>query len=117
MGQTLAQADAIEQGASALAGIGTAFKLQRQHDVFQGIQTVEQLEGLEDKTDVLGANARALIFIEAGQGVTSQHNTAAAGQIEPGEQAEQGGFSRAGAANNRQAIAGNQLQRQIVEYG
>jgi hypothetical protein len=41
MAQTLAQANAVEQGAGALTGIGMAFKLQRQHDVFQGVQTVE----------------------------------------------------------------------------
>ena len=65
MGQALAQADPLQQLGGTCAGVFAAVEFQRQHDVFQGVETVEQLKGLEHKTDMLGANARALIFIEA----------------------------------------------------
>lgn len=44
MGQALAQADALQQLRGAFAGILAAVQLQRQHDVFQCIEAVEQLE-------------------------------------------------------------------------
>ncbi|MNO06710.1 hypothetical protein D3C81_2286020 [compost metagenome] len=60
----MAQADPLEQLGGAFAGVFAAIEFQGQHDVFQGIEAVEQLKGLEYKTDMLGANARPLIFIE-----------------------------------------------------
>ncbi len=42
--QALAEADPLQQGARLLAGIAAAVQLQWQHDVFQRIEAVEQLE-------------------------------------------------------------------------
>jgi len=44
VGQALAQADPFEQVPGALAGVFAAVQLQRQHDVLQGVEAVEQLE-------------------------------------------------------------------------
>lgn len=44
VGQALAKAYALKQVASLFAGVLAAFKLHRQHDVFQRIEAVEQLE-------------------------------------------------------------------------
>ncbi len=63
--QPLAQTYSFKQGAGRGAGVGLTFQLQRQHDVFQGIEAVEQLKGLKDKTDMLGPQAGALVFIQA----------------------------------------------------
>jgi acyl-CoA thioesterase-1 len=101
--QALAQADPLEQG-GAFAGIFAAVELQRQHDVFQGIEAVEQLERLEDEADVLGAHAGALVFVEVLRSWPARM-TCRAGQVEAGEQAEQGGFAGAGGADDGQAVA------------
>ena len=115
--QALAEADAIEQVAGAFAGVRAAFELQRQHDVLQGIEAVEQLERLEDEADVLGAHAGTLVLVEVGEGVAGQADVAGTGQIEPGEQAEEGGFAGAGTADDGQAVALGQVQIQVVEDG
>ena len=115
VGQTMPQAHPLKQGACPLAGIGMAFQLQRQHDVFQSIEAVEQLERLEHETDLLGAQARTLVFIELAQILAGQVDAATAGQVEAGEQAQQGRLARAGAADNRQAVTAAQVQAQVVQ--
>ncbi|MCY1454197.1 hypothetical protein D9M71_712460 [compost metagenome] len=72
MAQALAQAYPLEQAASMFAGILAPIELQRQHDVFQSVEAVEQLERLEYETDVLGPYASTLVFIEAAQVLAGQ---------------------------------------------
>ena len=79
----------------ALAGVGAAFQLQRQHDVFQCVQAVEQLERLEHEAHMLGTHAGALVLVEVFQRVAGQDDFAVAGTIQSREQAEQGGFAGA----------------------
>ena len=92
MGQALAQADALQQLRGAFAGILAAVQFQRQHDVFQCIEAVEQLERLEDETDMLGADPRPLVFIQRAEGLAGERDFAAAGQVEAGQQAQEGGL-------------------------
>src|SRR5690606_20317832 len=94
MAKALAEPDPLEQVAGLLPGIAMAFQLQWQHDVFQSIQAVEQLEGLEDEADVLGAHPRTLVFVQRAELATGQADIAGTGQVEAGEQAEQGRFAR-----------------------
>ncbi len=44
VGQAFAQPHALQQVAGFFAGVLAAFEFHRQHDVFQCIQAVEQLE-------------------------------------------------------------------------
>ena len=111
--QALAEADAAKQFGGALAGIATAIQLKGQHDVLQRVQAVQQLERLEDKADVFGAYACALILIERGQRVARQVHFPGARQIKPGEQTEQSRLSRAGGADDGEAVALGQLQREV----
>ena len=114
MRQTLSQADAFEQSSGALAGIGVAFQLQRQHHVLLRVEAVEQLERLEDETHMLGAQARTLVLVELAEVVAGQQYGAAAGQVEASQQAEQGGFSGARAADDGQAIAFVQVEVEVM---
>src|SRR5690606_20914427 len=115
--QAMAQADPFEQLAGAYPGVDASLQLQRQHDVLQGVETVEQLEGLEDEAHMLGAHPGALVLVQLAQGMTRQDHFAAAGLIQSGQQAEQGGLSGAGAADNGQAVAGRNLQGQGLQDG
>lgn len=87
--QALAQADAGEQLGGALASIAAPVQFQRQHDVLQSIEAVEQLERLKDETDVFGTHPRPLVFVERRQRMAGQMNFARTRQIEPCQQAEQ----------------------------
>src|SRR5690606_35899792 len=72
MMQSGAKAYTVQQVASPLLRIAAAVQFQRQHDVFQRIETVEQLEGLKDKANMLGSHSGALIFIQRAKQVTGQ---------------------------------------------
>ncbi|MCY1384515.1 hypothetical protein D9M69_727800 [compost metagenome] len=66
---------------------------------------------------MLGAYASALVFIEFAQVVSRQRYVAVTRQVEAGEQAQQGGFTRARAADNGQAVTRVQVEGEVVEYG
>ena len=117
VGEPVAEADPFEQRDGAAAGVAAAFQFQRQHDVLRGGEAVEQLEGLEHEADVLGAHPGALVLVEAAERLAGQHYLAATGQVEPGEQAEQGRLARARAADDGQRVAAGQLQGEGVEEG
>ncbi len=108
--QALAQADALQQLTGVFARIAPAFKLQRQHDVLQRVEAVEQLERLKHEADVFGADLGALVFIERGEVLAGQDDRAGAGPVKAGEQAEQGRFSRTRGADDGQAVALGQGQ-------
>lgn len=105
MAQAFTQADPLEQAAGMLAGVATAVQLQRQHDVFQGVEAVEQLERLEHEAHMLGTHPGALVFIQRAEVVAGQHYLAGAGLVEAGEQAEEGGLARSRGADDGQAVA------------
>lgn len=74
--QALAQADAREQLGGALASVAAPVQFQRQHDILQGVEAVEQLERLKDETDVFGTHPRPLVFVERCQRMAGQMNFA-----------------------------------------
>lgn len=82
--QALAQADPLEQVAGVFAGIAAAVELQRQHDVLQGVEAVEQLERLEHEPHVLGSHLGTLVLVERAEVVSGQDYLAGAGPVEPG---------------------------------
>ena len=91
--QALAQADARAARWRARERRG-ARPVQRQHDILQGVEAVEQLERLKDETDVFGTHPRPLVFVERCQRMAGQMNFTRARQIEPGQQAEQRRLAR-----------------------
>lgn len=115
VGQALTEADALEQFGRTLTRVFATVEFQRQHDVFQRIEAVEQLKRLEDEANVLGANTCALVFIEIAQALPGEDDFAAARQVEAGEQAEEGGFAGTGRTNDGQAVALVQFQAEFVQ--
>ena len=115
--QALAEADSLEQFSGALASVGAAFQLQGQHHVLQRIEAVEQLERLEHEAYMGRADARTLVLVEVAEGVPGETDLAAAGLVEPGEQAEQGRLAGAGTADDRQAVAAGEVEGEVVEDG
>lgn len=117
MGHPLGQTDPLEQRGGALACIGTAMKLQRQHHVFQCGEATEQLEGLEYETHVIGAQRRTLVFVESRQSAPGQLYLAVSGQVEAGKQAQEGGFSRARGTDDRHTAAAGDAQAHVIQDG
>lgn len=115
MVQALTQADPLQQFGRVFAGIAAAVQLHGQHDVFQGIEAVEQLEGLEDESYVFGPQACSLVFIELAQALPGKDDFTTAGQVEPGQQTEQGRFAGAGGANDSQAVTLIKLQVEFMK--
>lgn len=108
--QALAEADSLKQFSGALASVGAAFQFQGQHHVLQRIEAVEQLERLEHEAYMGRADARTLVLVEVAEGVPGETDLAAAGLVEPGEQAEQGRLAGAGTADDRQAVAAGEVE-------
>ena len=89
-------------------------QFQRQHDVLQGVETVEQLKRLKDETDVFSSHACSLVFVESAKQVAGQVDLPRAGQVQASQQAEQCRFTRTGSADYRKAVALVETQRHIV---
>ncbi|MNO85560.1 hypothetical protein D3C76_769330 [compost metagenome] len=102
--QAFAQANPFEQGAGLFAGVAAAVELQRQHDVFQCVEAVEQLERLEHEADMFGAHACPLVLVQRAQVVAREDYFAGTGPVESGQQPEQGRFARARGADDGQAV-------------
>lgn len=115
--QALAQADPLQQFRGAFTGILATVQLQRQHDVFQRIEAIEQLERLEDKADMLGADPRPLVFIQRTEGLSGESHFTAAGQVQAGQQPQERGFAGTRRADNGQAVALVQFQAEFVQDG
>ena len=89
MVDALTQLHLIEHGHGAASGVPGTFEFQWQHDVFQCIEVWDQLERLENKADVLSANAGTAILVKISQAFASHPDSAFRGQIQSGEKTQQ----------------------------
>ena len=101
----------------AFARVGSALQFQRQHDVFQRIQRGQQLERLEHEARRRAAQPRAPVLVQREQVVAVEQHAAAARHVQPGEQAEQGGFAGTGRAENRETLARLDRKTDLLQDG
>ena len=94
----------------ARGSLSVSPQLGRQHDVFQGAQGGQQQERLEHEPHLLGPQPGASLLVQPGEGVAEDLYLAAARQIETGQQTEQGGLAGTGRTDQRQRLAGIDLQ-------
>ncbi|KAG1260214.1 hypothetical protein G6F65_015110 [Rhizopus arrhizus] len=92
-----------------------AGQLQRQRDVLGGGQRRQQVEALEHEADLACAQLGAGFLVETAQILAGQRNAAAAGQVQPGQQAEQGGLAGTGGADDGHAGAFMDGQGDVVQ--
>jgi len=78
---------------------------QRQLNVFVHGQVANQIEGLEDETNLAVAYARAFRQAELGHGLPIQHVLALSGRIQQAENRKQRGLPAAGGAGNGEILA------------
>ena len=87
--EPVAEPDAREQLARARAGAAVAAQLERHLHVLERGERRDQLKALEDESNFLAAQPRALVLVHRGEvGVVEQH-LAARRRVESGEQAEE----------------------------
>ena len=84
-------------------------------DVLGGRQGGDQVEGLEDEPDLLGADPGELGFAERAEVGAVQFDGALGRAVEAAEQVEQGGFAVAGAALDGQPLAVFDHQVQVAD--
>ncbi len=94
------QAHALQQLCRPTRGILNARQLQRQHDVLQGGQAGQKLEGLEHETRLRRAQPRPAILVQVIEAFPRQLDATRRGQVQPGQQTEQRGLARAGDTDN-----------------
>jgi len=115
MARAMGQPDLVQHCIHPRAILAPA-QLQRQGDVLGGGQRRQQVEALEDEPDLARTQLRAGFLVQAGQVVPGQSDAAAAGQVQPGQQAEQGGLAGTGGADDGHAGAFMDRQSDVVQY-
>src|SRR5512142_1014301 len=93
------------------SGIGTVVRavvtlqFQRQHHVFFRGQRRQQVEGLEDESDQTPADRRARLLVDGLQGLPIKADASRAGNIQAGQESEQGGLAGPRSADDGEAFA------------
>ena len=80
-------------------------------------QRRDQLERLEDESDLLGAQAGAPVLVERAEILAVEMDRAAGGPVESGEQAEQRGLAAARGSDDGHERARLHVERDIVQHG
>src|SRR2546428_10020446 len=89
------QADFVEQRLRARAWIARSRNLHRDGDVFKRGQRGDEMEELEDESDLFASELRELILAKPRDVHAVDHDIARAWRVEPGDQAEQRGLAAA----------------------
>lgn len=115
----VAQADEFEGGFNVLPAFATgqAGEEEREFDVFEGGQYRDEVESLEDETDVVVAPFRELGFGEVGDVDFVDVAVAAGGAVNAGNDMEERAFARAARAHEGDELTGGDVDRDVVEGG
>lgn len=100
------QAHTLQPAPGGLARVAVAAQVQRQHDVFQCGKIANQMEGLEDEGATLAAAGGPGVVVKLAEGLAGEDDFAVIGDVQSGEQAQQGGLPATGRTGNRQAFSG-----------
>ena len=112
-----AQAHALERGLGTLAALcGRHFPVQqRQFDVVERAQVLDQVEALENETEGAVAQARHfLVLVGLHRGAVDLHG-AGAGLVQQADHVEQRALVAAGGTHDRQEIALLHVQADVLQ--
>ena len=79
-----------------LARAADAVQFQRQHDVLDGGQGLDQMKGLEDEAQMLPAQTRSSVLVQAGQVLPAQDDPPFGRLVQSGQQGKQRGLAGSG---------------------
>lgn len=74
----------------------------------------EQLKRLKYESDFASTQVRPLILSKLLQRLAFENHAAAAGQVQPGQQSQQGGLTRAGGPDDGVGAAGGEIQIDFI---
>ena len=89
MAPAVLEPDLLDDVSGRAARIAGTCELERQHDIFEGIQRRHQVKGLEHETDALRAYLCATVLVEFAEISAVKHDVAVGWQVEPREQRQQ----------------------------
>ena len=97
--------------------VGDAIEFERQCGIVEDSQIRQQQEGLEYETDIAAAHAGSGIVIKPSNFPVVQRDGAGIGQIQAGNQIQQGRFAAAGIADNGDIVARQEFEADILQDG
>ena len=113
---TVREPDSGEFLKRACIGIGRARKFQRCRDILQRGHRGDEVKGLKDNTEIVTAQAGQLILGLRAEIVIKRADGAAGGAFQPAHQHQQRRLAGAGRADQPDALAPVDIQRDPVEY-
>src|ERR1700680_4667590 len=110
------EAHAFEGLRDAAAALGAIYfgQSQRELDVFFQGHAREQVEGLKDHAYRFAAITRQTWRIERRQILASHVNRTGGGPVQAGHEIQQGGFARAGTAEESEEFTAGDFERKVV---
>mmetsp|Transcript_20438 Transcript_20438/g.48717 ORF Transcript_20438/g.48717 Transcript_20438/m.48717 type:complete len:313 (+) Transcript_20438:1186-2124(+) len=111
-----AKVDRFQHGRHA-AVVALAQQPQRQGDVVGHAEVGQQMEGLEDEAQVAAAQRGAGLVVQRAEGLPGQRDVAGVGLVQPGQAVQQRGLAAAGFAQQRDDLAGGEVQVDAGEDG
>src|SRR5262245_31562915 len=119
MRETIAELHERPQLARALVDLAArpSAQVKRQADVFQARQRRQQVEELENKTDLVAPHLRQLVVVQAGERLAIDQHIAGGGTVEAAHQVEECRFTGSGLTDDRDHLAARNRQRDVVERG
>src|SRR6266568_1106227 len=100
---------------------GAAFRLraalviERHLDVLDDGQLLDEIVGLENKTNARPANGGQGVVIQLGHIITAEQKTTAARTVQTAEEVEHGGLAAAGGPHDAEVVGGLNLQRYVAQ--
>ena len=115
MAQTFTQSKCVHQTVEPCTVHLLARQSQGHHDVLLGREHRQQIEALEDETDVVAAQQRELLVVELRQVAPLEHDAAAGGRVQTAHHMHQRRFSGSGRSHNRREPALLELHVDIFQ--
>ena len=92
-------------------------QVQREADVFERRQRRQQVEELEDESDLVAAHPRQVVVGEAGERLAVDAHTAGGRTVESADEIEERRLARSGGSDDRDHLAARDRDAHIVEGG
>jgi len=93
-----------------------AVQRERQRHVLRHGEVRQQVKGLEHEADACAAQERAFRIVERADVAAVEHDAAAVGGIEPGDEVEERGLAHPGLADDRDVFAAPQFERDAAQH-
>lgn len=113
----LPQPDPLQERAGFTFAAAIAAQLERHEHVLERGERGDELEILENETDVLIAHAGTAVLVHRLDRLAGQNHLSRSRAVEPGAETEKGGLAAARGPDDRERVAGGEGEIDLVEDG